>query len=176
MAIADVNGKLIVQGYNCFVRVNTAENATSANKTIGYVTSFQATEDFQVQEATVLGHLGPVAIDPQGYTCNIQIAAFISADLKNAPTAKTDTAAAIEDNMPDREDFMSDSGETKIEKFSYLEFYDKKNAKIIAKFKGVIVTSNGVQSEGNAYVRTNVSMRALRWDKTKTATTSQGGK
>jgi hypothetical protein len=172
MATADISGKLLVQGYNCFVRVSTNNDATSADKTIGYVTSFQATEDFQVQEATVLGHLGPVALDPQGYTCNIQIAAFISADLKNAPTAKTDTAAAIEDTMPDREKFMSVSGETKIEKFSYLEFYDKKNNKIVAKFKGVLVTSNGIQSESNAYVRTNVSMRALRWDKTKTASTS----
>jgi hypothetical protein len=169
MATADISGKLLVQGYNCFVRVSTAENATSANKTIGYVTSFQATEDFQVQEATVLGHLGPVAIDPQGYTCTINIAAFISADLGNAPKKETDSAIAIEDTMPDREEFM-DAGN--IEKFSYLEFWDKKNDRVVAKFTGVLVTSNGVQSEGNAYVRTNISMRALRWNKTKTASKS----
>jgi hypothetical protein len=169
MATADISGKLLVQGYNCFVRVSTAAEATSADKTIGYVTSFQATEDFQVQEANVLGHLGPVALDPQGYTCTINIAAFISSALTNAPKNGSDTAIAVEDTMPDREEFMSDSA--KIEKFSYLEFYDKKNKKVIAKFTGVLVTSNGVQSEGNAYVRTNISRRALRWDKTKTAST-----
>jgi hypothetical protein len=169
MGIADVNGKLTVQGYNCFVRVSMTENAASADKTIGYVTSFQATEDFQVQEAVCLGHLGPVAIDPQGYTCSINIAAFISADLSNAPN-DSGTLIALEDNMPDRDEFMSP--DSRILKFSYLDFYDRKNKKIIAKFKGVLVTSNGIQSEGNTYVRTNVAMRALRWDKTKTASSS----
>jgi hypothetical protein len=166
MAIADVTGKLLVQGYNCFVRVSTTENATSADQTIGYVTSFQATEDFQVQEAVCLGNLGPVAIDPQGYNCSINIAAFISADMSNAPKKDSETPIALEDSMPDREDFMDAAN---IVKFSYLEFYDKKNNKVVAKFKGVIVTSNGIQSEGSTYVRTNVAMRALRWDKTKPA-------
>jgi hypothetical protein len=59
---------------------------------------------------------------------------------------------------------MDDANAT-VERYSYLDFYDKKNGRIIAKFTGVLVTSNGVQSEGNAYVRHNVSMRALSWDK-----------
>jgi hypothetical protein len=167
MAIADVNGKLIVQGFNCFVRVSTTENATSADKTIGYVTSFQATEDFQVQEAVCLGNLGPIAIDPQGYNCSISIAAFIPAvktELTNAPVAGSLTATPLENDMPSRASFMDDTNAA-VERYSHLDFYDKKNGRIVAKFTGVLVTSNGVQSEGNAYVRHNVSMRALSWDK-----------
>ncbi|MDR1073939.1 MAG: hypothetical protein LBL45_09750 [Treponema sp.] len=162
---ADTSGKVIAQGYNCFVRVRK-EGPTDAIKTIGYVTSFQATEDFQIQEAVCLGNLGPIALDPQGYTCNIQIAAFITSDttgMGNAPKADSDAAMALQENIPGRDDFMTDG---KVEKFAYLEFYNKKNStKPIAKFTGVIVTSNGVQSEGSAYVRHNVSMRALSWDK-----------
>jgi hypothetical protein len=161
---ADTTGTIVAQGYNCFVRAKKADS--DPLKTIGYVTSFQATEDFGVQEAVCLGNLGPIAIDPQSYTCNIQIAAFITSDtanMNNAPKKDSDAAMALQENIPDREDFM---GSGAVEKFSYLEFYNKKNStKPICKFTGVIITSNGIQSEGSAYVRHNVSMRALSWDK-----------
>jgi hypothetical protein len=163
----DIKGQAIAKGYNCFVRVSKTDNATSPSNTIGYVTSFQATEDFGVQEAVCLGNLGPIALDPQSYTCNIQIAAFIPAvktTLTNAPVAGSLTAKPLESDIPSRAGFMDDTNAT-VEKYSYLDFYDKKNDRIIAKFTGVLVTSNGVQSEGNAYVRHNVSMRALSWDK-----------
>jgi hypothetical protein len=161
---ADTSGRVIAQGYNCFVRAK--KQSADPLKTIGYVTSFQATEDFQVQEGTCLGNLGPVAIDPQGYSCTINIGVFITSDttsLENAPKHGSDAVMALQDNLPDREDFME---EATIEKFAYMEFINKKNAaKPIAKFTGVLITSNGVQSEGNAYVRSNVAMRALSWDK-----------
>jgi hypothetical protein len=163
----DTKGQTIARGYNCFVRVSKADNATSPSNTIGYVTSFQATEDFGVQEAVCLGNLGPIALDPQSYTCSIQIAAFIPAvktALKNAPEAGSLAATPLENDMPSRAGFMDDTNAT-VEKYSYLDFYNRKNDRIIAKFTGVLVTSNGVQSEGNAYVRHNVSMRALSWDK-----------
>jgi hypothetical protein len=161
----DTSGAVVAQGYNCFVRAKKA--ATDPLKTIGYVTSFQATEDFGVQEAVCLGNLGPVAIDPQSYTCTINIGAFITSDttsLANAPKHGSDAVMALQENVPDREDFMGDGA---VEKFAYMEFINKKNATTpIAKFTGVIITSNGVQSEGNAYVRSNVAMRALTWNKT----------
>jgi hypothetical protein len=161
---ADTSGTIVAQGYNCFVRAKKSDGDTL--KTIGYVTSFQATEDFGVQEAVCLGNLGPVAIDPQSYTCTINIAAFITSNatsLTNAPKHGSDTVMALQENIPDREDFM---GNGAVEKFSYLEFINKKNAtKPIAKFTGVIITSNGVQVDGNAYVRNNVAMRALTWNK-----------
>jgi hypothetical protein len=164
----DIHGQTIARGYNCFVRVSKTADATSPSNTIGFVTSFQANEDFQVQEAVCLGNLGPVALDPQGYTCTIQIAAFIPAakeTLTNAPVgADTTGATALEDDMPSRDGFMNDTNAT-VERYSYLDFHDKKNGRVIAKFTGVLVTSNGVQSEGNTYVRHNVSMRALSWDK-----------
>jgi hypothetical protein len=163
----DIKGRTIARGYNCFVRVSKTADATSPSNTIGYVTSFQATEDFGVQEAVCLGNLGPIAIDPQSYTCNIQIGAFIPAvktNLTNAPAEGSLGATPLEDDIPSRADFMDDTNSA-VERYSYLDFYDRKNGRIIAKFTGVLVTSNGVQAEGNSYVRHNVSMRALSWDK-----------
>ncbi len=107
-----------------------------------------------------------MAIDPQSYSCTINIAAFITsntASLDNAPKHGSDQVMALQENVPDREDFMGDGA---VEKFAYMEFVNKKNiTKPICKFTGVIITSNGVQSEGNAYVRSNVAMRAISWDK-----------
>jgi hypothetical protein len=164
---ADIKGQTIARGYNCFVRVSKTADAASPSNTIGYVTSFQATEDFSVQEAVCLGNLGPIAIDPQNYTCNIQIGAFIPAvknTLTNAPADGSNAAIALEGDIPSRAGFMDDTNAT-VERYSYLDFYGRKNGRIIAKFTGVLVTSNGVQAEGNSYVRHNVAMRALSWDK-----------
>jgi hypothetical protein len=162
----DIKGQSIARGYNCFVRASKKDNATSADSTIGYVTSFQANEDFAVQEATCIGNLGPIALDPQGYTCSIQISAFIPAVktvLTNAPVADSKMPATpLESDIPSRDKFTD--GDT-VEKYSYLDFWNKKTDRIIAKFTGILVISNGVQSEGSSYVRHNVSMRAMSWDK-----------
>ncbi len=63
MALPNVTGEIIAQGYNCKVRVGT--NPSNA-QVVAMVASFQANEDFQVQEAVVIGHLGPNGLDPQG--------------------------------------------------------------------------------------------------------------
>jgi cytoskeletal protein CcmA (bactofilin family) len=46
-------------------------------------------------------------------------------------------------------------------KIAYLDFYNKREAKVLASFEGVLITSDGINVEGNAYVRNNVQMRAL---------------
>ncbi len=76
MALPNITGAIIATGYNCQVRVGS--NASDAQP-IALVTNFQATEDFQAQEATCIGNLGPVSIDPQGYTCTITIDGFLPA-------------------------------------------------------------------------------------------------
>jgi hypothetical protein len=50
-------------------------------------------------------------------------------------------------------------------KIAYLDFYNKKQDKILASFTGVIFTSNGLSGEGSQYIRHNVQMRALDWNK-----------
>ena len=74
MPLPNVTGEIISQGYNCHVRVGT--NASDA-QSIALVTTFRATEDFQVQEAVCIGNLGPVALDPQGYNCQLSIDGFL---------------------------------------------------------------------------------------------------
>ena len=162
MATPNITGNVIARGFNCFVRVG--KNPSDAQN-VAFVTGFQATEDFQVQEATVLGVLGPISLDPQGYSCNITCAGFIPAKgLVGGVTQYEDGGKiSLMDIMPSRAKFMDEASlESKI---AYLDFYNKKQGKILAAFTGVIFTSNGLSGEGNQYIRHNVQMRALDWDK-----------
>jgi hypothetical protein len=157
MALPNVTGDIIAQGYNCKVRVGT--NASDA-QVIAMAASFQANEDFQVQEAVVIGHLGPIALDPQGYNCSITLAGFVPSKkvLSSSIQYEDGGKTSIMEYIPTRARFMEAGA---IQKIAYMDFYNSKTAAVLASFEGVIVTSDGISAEGNQYVRNNVQMRAL---------------
>ena len=159
--LPNIEKTIIATGYNCHVRVGT--NAADAAK-IAMVASFQANEDFQVQEATCLGNLGPISLDPQGYTCSLTLDGFLPAKgiLDGEVQYGDGGEKAIMDYVPDRAQFMDEGGN--MPKIAYLDFYTKQGV-ILASFSGVLVTSNGVSVDGNAYAKNNVQMRALEWTK-----------
>jgi len=159
-------GTVIATGYNCQVRIG--ENETDAAKhIIALATSWQVTEDFQVQEAVVLGHLGPISIDPQGYTCNVTIDGYLpAAGFDNIATLFGQGTESLAQNIPSRDEFMTDGAMPKI---AYMDFYNHKEGKPIIGLTGVLVTSSGISAEGNSYVRNNVQLRALSTTRTKPA-------
>ena len=155
--LPNVQGAIIATGYNCHVRVGT--NSADA-ESIAMITSFQANEDFQAQDAVVIGNLGPVSIDPQGYMCTITIDGFLPARklLDGDRQYAGGGTVAILDFVPTRAQFMQSGAMPKI---AYMDFYNKKEGKVLASFEGVLITSNGISIEGNSYGRNNVQMRAL---------------
>ena len=162
MALPNIDKTIIATGYNCQVRVGT--NAADAKK-IAMVASFQANEDFQVQEATCLGNLGPISLDPQGYNCSITLDGFLPAKrvLDGEVQYADGGEKAIMDYVPDRAKFMTEDGA--MPKIVYLDFYNKQSKTILASFSGVLVSNNGISADGNAYAKNNVQMRALEWKK-----------
>jgi hypothetical protein len=62
------------------------------------------------------------------------------------------------DYIPNRAAYMEAGA---IPKIAYMDFYNKKESKVIASFTGVLITSDGITVEGSQYVRGNVQMRAL---------------
>jgi hypothetical protein len=157
MALPNVTGSIIATGYNCHVRVGS--NAADAEP-IALVTSFQANEDFQAQEATCIGNLGPVSIDPQGYNCTITLDGFLPSKktLDNEQQYADGGKKAIMDYIPTRTQFMEAGA---IPKIAYMDFYNKKAGKVLAAFEGVLITSDGISAEGNSYVKNNIQARAL---------------
>jgi len=157
MALPNITGAIIALGSNCHVRVGT--NAADAEP-IALVTSFQANEDFQAQEATCIGNLGPVSIDPQGYNCSGTIDGFLPSKktLDGAQQYADGGKRALMDYIPTRAQFMEAGAMPKI---AYMDFYNRKDAKVLAAFEGVLITNDGISVEGNAYARNNVQFRAL---------------
>jgi hypothetical protein len=167
MALPNLTGTIIATGFNCQVRAGTDRGDAKA---IALVASFQATEDFQVQEATVLGNLGPVSLDPQGYTCSITLDGFLPT--KGAIPNGEQQYSADEGKVGIANVFEKQTRENitlqgSLYKMEYLDFYNKKAGKVLASFKGVVLTSYGINAEGNSYVRNNVQMRALEMIRAK---------
>jgi hypothetical protein len=160
MALPNVTGNIIAQGFNCNVRVGS--NASDA-QIIALVASFQANEDFQVQEANCIGHLGPVSLDPQGYNCSITLGGFVPSKKVLDDTLQYADSGnkSIMEYIPTRAQFMEDGT---IAKIAYMDFYNKKTGTVLASFKGVLITSDGISGDGGQYVRNNVQMRALSKD------------
>jgi hypothetical protein len=162
--LPNIEETIIATGYNCHVRVGK-NAADAAGNIIGMVASFQANESFQLQEAVCIGNLGPISIDPQGYTCSITVDGFLPA--KRVMDGKQLYAdggkKAIMDYVPDRAKFMTEDGD--LPKIAYLDFYNKQSKTILCSFSGVLISDNGVSADGNSYVKNNVQMRALSWNK-----------
>ena len=160
MSLPNTTGAVIATGFNCQVRVGTSAADAAP---IAMVASFKANEDFQVQDAVCLGTLGPVSVDPQGYTCTISLDGFLpSKGTINAKQYPGGGTAAIMNHVPSRARIM-DTGS--VYKITYLDFFNRRDNTVLVAFTGVIVTSNGVNADGNLYVRNNVEMRALDWSK-----------
>jgi hypothetical protein len=157
MTLPNIQGAIIATGFNCHIRVGT--NATDA-EILALVTSFQANEDFQAQDAVVIGNLGPVSIDPQGYMCTITVDGFLPAKkiLKGVQQYAGGGRVAIMDFVPTRAQFMQSGAMPKI---VYMDFFNRRDGVVLAAFEGVLITSNGINVEGNSYARNNVQMRAL---------------
>lgn len=160
MALPNITRTIIAQGFNCLVRAG--QNASdAANNTIALVSRFQATEDFGVQGATVLGHLGPVSYDPQSYDCNLAMDGFMPFNRvldKNIQYADGGKISVME-YIPTRAQHMDDAdGQIKI---AYLDFYNRKSKTILAAFEGILITNDVITAEGNTYVRYSVQAKAL---------------
>jgi hypothetical protein len=159
MATPNITGTIIATGYNCQVRVGS-NAADAARNVIALVTSFQANEDFQAQEATCIGNLGPISIDPQGYNCTITLDGFLPSrkTLDNKQQYEDGGTKSIMDYIPTRAQYM-EAGT--LPKIAYMDFYNKKANKVLAAFTGVLISSDGISVEGNAYAKNNVQCRAL---------------
>jgi len=157
MALPNIKEQIIATGANVEVRVGV--NSATPEKTIGLATNVSYSENFQVQDAVVIGHLGPVSIDPNGYNCEITIGTFIPAKrVTGSKQYEGGGSVTLSELLPTRTDVM-EAGKPK--GFQYLDFYNKKEKVVLAAFSGVIVTDDGMNIDGNAYAKANIQLRAL---------------
>ncbi len=132
--------------------------------TLGLASGCSFDEDWAVQPANVIGHLGPISLDSQGYTCSINLSAFVPE--KKAVLYADGGEITIEDLLPYRDDVQLDGkGKT----FEQLAFLNKSTLKVIRSFSDVVVASNGEQISPNAYLTENMRFLCLKRDKVPVA-------
>lgn len=153
----DYTAEPLVSGVNCFVRVgNTAADA----QRIGYVDSFRATKNLQLQDAAIVGEYEPVSIDVTGIRVTLSMSGFLAAKevydgSKSLPGMGTVSLSSFN---PKSEDFKSDSV---ITKFPYMDFYDEKSGITVASFNNAMSESYGISGNAGAYIKIDTSMRAI---------------
>lgn len=162
MPLPYVSQHIIAQGAKTFVRIG---NSASDAQNVAFVESFSISEDYQPQEARVLGQFMPISIDPQGYVCNVQFSGFIPSRAVYEKIRKGTAQLGYSLNkcllsfLPDARDYMDSGQFTKIPYMDLVENLD--NPSILYSLEGVIIGNVSVQVQTASYTKLNVTMRAL---------------
>lgn len=162
MPLPYVSENIIAEGFRAFVRIG---NSPADAKIVGFVDSFSFSEDFQVQQAGVIGQLVPISIDAQGYSCSLQLSGFVPSKksydaIKNkSGQSGYSFAETLFSYLPDAREMMDNE---RVDKYPYLDLVEDKNAKnIICHAEGILVSNVTITAQGTGYLKANVSMRAL---------------
>jgi hypothetical protein len=154
MAMNNVTKQIVASGANAVVRVGRSSDTPEIE--IGLASDAAYNDDFNLQKANVIGHLGPISIDPMDYSCEITIGSFVPAKRKMDTNDAPGGTQALSELIPTRQTALDDGA-----KFQYLEFYNKKTDTVLAAFSGVVVASSGMNVGGNAYAKSNIRLWAL---------------
>jgi len=130
--------RLIAGGAWVAVKVN--------GDTVALASGCSYNEDFQVQPANVINHLGPVSYDSQGYTCNLTIDLLVARD-------KQEILALI----PKRSQVKKDG---KLPE-NTVEFLDTADDSVLESFSGVVLNSDSMTIQPNTYVTANLQFNAV---------------
>jgi hypothetical protein len=164
MSLTNTNSHIITNGASVVIKVS--KNTNEPDIILGLTTNASWQENFSIQEAIVIGHFGPVSIDPQSYNCSITLGVFIPINGKMGEYSYNDlvTKNVLED-LPGKDDIFTTGAAGLKLTYQSLEFYNHDTGTTLAKFYGVMLESAGGQIEGNAYARANVTFRALAKEK-----------
>jgi len=133
-------------------------------KAVGMASGCSYDEDWGIQQANVINHLGPISLDSQAYTCSITLSLFVPE--KKFVLYADGGEITIEDLLPYRDDVQLDG---KGKEFDQLLFMNTATNKVLRSFSGVVVASNGEQVSPNAYVTENMRFQALKRDRNVSA-------
>jgi hypothetical protein len=128
-------------------------------KAIGLATGASYDEDWAIQPANVIGWLGPVSYDSQGYSCTITINSFVPEDPTNLTILPDGGETTISQLLPTRDQVQVDG---KGKQFDGMQFTNIATNQILNEFKDVILASNGQQVAPNSYVTANSRFNAVK--------------
>jgi hypothetical protein len=128
-------------------------------RAIGLATGCSYNEDYGIQPANVLNHLGPISYDSQNYTCSIQLSTFVPERKALLGILADNGEITIEDLLPTRDSIQA---EGKGKTFDGLAFVNTATNETLREFSEVILASNGEQVQPNQYVSEDVRFMAVK--------------
>lgn len=154
----NIANDLLVRGTSCWVRIG--QTASDAEK-VGFVDSFEANKQIQLQEAAVCGSIVPASIDPQGIRCSLSLSGFLASKevYNGTKTFNGGGKISISSFNPDDDAFITDQV---ITKFPYMDFWDDKTKTVLASFSTCIPESYRISGQGGSYIKSNISLRAIK--------------
>ena len=146
---------LIAGGAWCSVRAN--------GKKIGLAINAAYDEDWNVQPALVLNHLGPIDYDSQGYSCMVTLGTFFPQTpgdfdkRNNEDQGEVDLVAALPLRAQvQRHNFKRNE----LDDMSFTNA--SQNNEVIAKFERVILARNGVRIRPDSHVTVDIQAFAYQ--------------
>lgn len=129
---------------------------------VGLATGASYDEDFAVAPANVVGYLGPVDYDSQGYSCSISMQTFVPAKIAQNQGGRVlpdggDTT--ISDLIPTRKEIQDQGGKPR--EINDMVFADILSNEVLAAFRKVMLASHGVQIAPNSYITANARFVAV---------------
>lgn len=151
------NHDLLAKGTSCFVRVG---KSASDAQVIGYVDSFIATKNIQLQRANIIGSVESVSIDAQAVSATISMTGFIAnkAVYEGSQTYNGSGKISLASFNPKNEDFIKANVTTK---FGYIDFKDEKTGLIITSLNMASASSYRVSGNAGAYIKADIQMEAI---------------
>lgn len=148
--------KLIAGGAWVQVRVQQDDGKWYA---VGLASGCGYDEDWSIQPANVLNHLGPISYDSQGYSCTLTINTFVPENAGALSILPDGGEITLDDLLPLRSTVQKDG---KGKQFAGLAFINTATGASLREFQDVIVASNGEQVAPNSYVTANIRLNAVQ--------------
>lgn len=125
---------------------------------VGLASGASYDEDFAVAPANVLGFLGPVDFDAQGYSCRLSIQMFKPETPDSGPWPDGGIKS-LSELLPTRAEIQAGGG--KPGEFEMMQFLNKSTGQVIHRFRRVIIANNGSQIAPNSYITANMQLMCV---------------
>lgn len=126
---------------------------------LGLATSASYDEDWGIQPANVIGHLGPVDYDSQNYSCVINIGTLVPETKDSISLLPDGGEITMNDMIPTRDEIQL-NGKGKL--FPIMQFVNIATQEIMNQFADVILASNGSNASPNAYITNNMRFNSVK--------------
>lgn len=160
----NIKGDALVQGINIIVRVDLNDENGSDPQEIGFIETYDISQNIQTQKAEVIGEFLAVAIDATGVAVIVSLTGFIPS--KNLIEGGIDTVRGggkvmLKAFNPDTSKLVDTKVITKI---PYLDLWDEKHQSIIGSVSWLTPSSYKDTGQGKGYTKSNVTMEGIVYD------------